>query len=332
MRPFMKTILTLAVIAGLILMAACRPSGGSDSDDSDSNGSGSGSFGEAGETLTFDEAIAALLAKGEGTYRVDTETDLTILAKESGQRMTPRNFQWRGFSSAALTMVEEGDDPAFRACDVSNSVPEVVEESTLIFKAEALCLGEESTIRYFQDGGQLGYAFFCAGTPALETRVSKLSASLSYSLGQYSLSSTLYDDIEDASIQCGTIEDSYTLFEATGEGQSDLEIDTWTLNWKADYLSDQDLQVSATFSGSFGTGDYSVTDELFDVQQGSTGKQVYIQFISEAFGSGAPYPLFGASGTVTIQSISENHYQGSYNVNIVSPTDTLTGSVDFSFD
>ncbi|GGX41446.1 hypothetical protein [Saccharospirillum salsuginis] len=336
MRPYLRTILILAGISGLILLTACRPSGGSDSNDSngsDSGGSGSESFGEAGDTLTFDEIIEALLAKGEGTYRVDTETDLTILAKAGGQRVAPRNIKRLGLSSTALTMLKEGDLPAFRMCDIFNSTPEVVQDITIRGKAEALCLDGEATVRYFQDGGQLGYAFLCDGTPALESRVSKLSASLSYSLGQYSLNSTLYDDIEDASIQCGAIEDSYTLFEATGEGQSDQEIDIWTLNWKADYLTDQDLQVSATFSGSFGTGDYSVTDELFEVQQGGTGNQVYIRFTSAAFGmSDTPVFLFGESGTVTIQSISENHYQGTYNVNIGSPKDTLTGAVDFSFE
>jgi len=312
MTSRLHTILTVAALSSLILVSACRPSGGSDSNDSndsDSDGSGSENFGEAGDTLTFDEAIEALLGKGEGAYRVDSETDLTILAKAGGQRLEPRNVRRRELSSAVLKMVKQGDLPAFRACDIFNSTPEVVEEITLRGKAEALCLDEVSTIRYFQDGERLGYAFFCDGTPALESRVSKLSASLSYSFGKYSLSSSLYDDIEDASIQCGTLGDGYTLFEATEEGQSDLEIDTWSLNWKADYQSEQDLQVNATFSGSFGTGDYSVTDELFDVQQGSSGNQVYIRFTSAAFGNSAmPTSLFGQSGTVTIQSISENHY------------------------
>lgn len=334
MRPFQKTVVYLAGMTGLILLTACGPSGGSGSDSDDSGGPNTGSLSDPGETLSFEEVIEALLAEGEGKYRVDTETDLTILAKSGSARSQARNYRQLGIKTSGLTLVVEDELPKYKSCDLFNTLPQSVTKDELEQNASLFCQGETFGIRYFRSsGGRLGYEFACDGSVAAITLIKKLSNNTRFSLGQYSLSSDLYDDVSDASIQCGSIEDTFTSFEATEPGQMDMDIDLWTLNLVGDYTNDQRLQVSATFSGDPGAGNYTVTDNLFEVQQGGIDPLVYIGFSSAGFSNGAlPVMLWGESGTVSIQSISEDHYEASYDVEVGSPVDRLTGSVSFNLD
>ncbi len=307
----MKKITKLSIPVLLLLLAAC---GGGSSP----GGSTSGSF------LTAEEFANSLAT---GVYRVDVTVDLSGFSQSGGGLTMTGSGKVRGSQVIALDLANKTSD----ACDLEGPVTYTDLASEFTDSGEMDNSSCDSRYTRVSDT-TFRIEYQCQGVvPDFSATFVRISDSPSFDYGNLSLAFAADTEADSTASRgvCGDLLENNTRITVTPSGTfPDTVVNETDITVVAPYVNGSRVKLSMNFSGSsLVPGDYNVVQ--FVSEEGAD--EVSMTFSSAEFGIGNtvsnPGTLNATAGTVTLASVSERAFTGSYNVTLTNG-DTLSG--DFS--
>ena len=318
-----------------LAMTGCGGGGGDNNAGNPNNPGGdpgTGDISVGGQEITAEEF--ALLTQ-TGTWRVIDGVDFEFSLSQDG--FTNESAIEGNFSTTIAVTHNSNTDILVEECSdfetEVNDDPELEEDD--IFDEDDFSDGEGNPIcesqevKYFKVGDN-GFRVdvMCDDDRMAFMSAAKLKNEANLGFGSLNFTSNQISGHSNNSSACASISnfEHESTFTIPGEEPQSVEV------------SETDIAIAAPYQGGKIVFEFNLIDDLrsgtFNVVDGfpQEDDEVEVGVFSPVFGGSATDPdgVFGTSGTVTIDSISQTAVKGSFNF-LTNSGDTMTGSFNVSF-
>lgn len=277
-----------------------------------SSGSGDSNSGSSPGTSISEDAFINNLTTG--IVRIDTNVDLSSLSFALTPTITA-NFSGTVTGSQIMSLIINGTNVTSDGCTLEAPVTEPLSSAALDDGDIDLA---NCSPQYFQvNDTQSRIEYSCSGQiPSFTADFTYIANTPQFDLGELSMNFTSSPDMTTSDGVCGSLASTNTSTTTTPAGAiPDSSEKLFELEIVAPYVNGNKIILDLAFADSvLVAGDYNIVSTLPDTAL----NVATLTLSSVVFGGNATNParINAASGTVTILSVAERAYSGSYTVNL----------------